>query len=309
MGGDARGVANEREVGVPLSNPPGLAENDALVKKLRGGATDKHRKRGTIASGSKKTPPLFFKRNPAPGLCFSLHLVIPTTDYLQKEPPLPRLVLHFAALAYVGVKEPAMSSVQQLFSGSLERMATRRTFPHQASTAVCRNLFGPIDHEELRRETTNKLREISEQAQQKWNFNFATDTPLEGGEYQWEEGSDVPVFYRESIQRGKVRLQCPAPESCNSDTESSGSADLDSPEIVHRLSGLESRETNQENRSDNLHSGIKPGRLACARKRSSTGRITDFFAKRKRTIVAKASSENGSLSVVPGEQTPRKRIR
>ncbi|XP_059831482.1 cyclin-dependent kinase inhibitor 1B [Hemitrygon akajei] len=202
-----------------------------------------------------------------------------------------------------------MSSVQQLFSSSLERMTARRTFPHQASTAVCRSLFGPIDHEELRRETKNKLREISEQAQQKWNFNFATDTPLEGGEYQWEEGSDVPGFYRETIQKGKVRLQCPVVESCNSESESSGSAVLDSPEIVDRLLGLESRETNQENRSDNLHSGIKPSRQACARKRGSTGHITDFFAKRKRTIGAKASSENGSVSVLPGEQTPRKRIR
>ncbi|XP_069752685.1 cyclin-dependent kinase inhibitor 1C-like [Narcine bancroftii] len=202
-----------------------------------------------------------------------------------------------------------MSSVQQLFSGNLERMATRRPFPHHATTSVCRRLFGPIDHEELRRETKSQLREISEQAQQRWNFNFATDTPLEGGEYQWEEGSDVPVFYRESIQGGKLRLQCPPLASCSSETERSGSGDLDTPEIVHRLLGLESRETNQENRSDHLHSGINPGRLACAQKKDSTGHITDFFVKRKRTIGAKASSENGSLSVAPGEQTPRKRIR
>lgn len=216
------------------------------------------------------------------------------------------MVLHSALLVCVGIKEPAMSSVQQLFGGSVERMAARRSFPHHATTAVCRSLFGPIDHEELRREAKNKLREISEQAQQKWNFNFATDTPLEGGEYQWEEGSDVPVFYREIIQRGKVRLQCPALESCNSDGESCAPAGLDSPDIVQRLSGLENGETNQENRSDNLHSGIKTGRVACARKKGSTGHITDFFVKRKRTIGDKAPSENGSL---PGEQTPRKRIR
>ncbi|XP_078270880.1 cyclin-dependent kinase inhibitor 1C [Rhinoraja longicauda] len=203
-----------------------------------------------------------------------------------------------------------MSSVQQLFGGSVERVATRRNFPHHATaaatTAVCRSLFGPIDHEELRREAKNKLREISEQAQQKWNFNFATDTPLEGGEYQWEEGSDVPVFYREIIQRGKVRLQCPA-LGPDTESESCAPAGLGSPDIVQRLSELESGETNQENRSDNLHSGIKTGRVACARKKGSTGHITDFFVKRKRTIGDKAPSENGS--VVPGEQTPRKRIR
>ncbi|XP_067849799.1 cyclin-dependent kinase inhibitor 1B [Heptranchias perlo] len=207
-----------------------------------------------------------------------------------------------------------MSSVQQqLSSGSLERMAARRTYPLHARTAVCRSLFGPIDHDELRRETKSKLREIGERDRRKWNFNFDTDTPLEGGEYEWEEGDDAPAFYRESVQRGKVRLQCPAHEPCNSDTDSSGGSvgldSRDSPEIVNRLLGLESKEINQENRSDNLHSGIKAGRPPCIRKRGSTARITDFFAKRKKTIGSKGSSENGSLSVVPGEQTPRKRIR
>ncbi|XP_067902089.1 cyclin-dependent kinase inhibitor 1B [Heterodontus francisci] len=205
-----------------------------------------------------------------------------------------------------------MSSVQQLSSGCLERMAARRTYPLHARTAVCRSLFGPIDHDELRRETKSKLREISERDRRKWNFNFATDTPLEGGEYEWEEGEDAPAFYRESIQRGKVRVQCLAQEACNSDTDSSGSAGLDSrdsPDVVNRLLGLESKETNQENRSDNLHSGIKVARAPCFLKRGSTARITDFFAKRKKTMGSKASSENGSLSGVPGEQTPRKRIR
>ncbi|XP_041052701.1 cyclin-dependent kinase inhibitor 1C [Carcharodon carcharias] len=206
-----------------------------------------------------------------------------------------------------------MSSVQQLSIGCLERMAARRTYPLHARTAVCRSLFGPIDHDELRRETKSKLREISERDRRKWNFNFATDTPLQGGEYEWEEGEDAPAFYRESIQRGKVRLQCPAPESCNSDTNSSDSAGLesrDSPDMVDRLLGLESNETNQENRSDNLHSGIKAARgSSYLRKRGSTARITDFFVKRKKTIVSKVSSENGSFSGMPGEQAARKRIR
>uniref|UniRef100_UPI00398F5635 cyclin-dependent kinase inhibitor 1C n=1 Tax=Pristiophorus japonicus TaxID=55135 RepID=UPI00398F5635 len=205
-----------------------------------------------------------------------------------------------------------MSSVQQLPSGCLERMAARRTYPLHARTAVCRSLFGPIDHEELRRETKSKLREIGERDRRKWNFNFATDTPLEGGEYEWEAGGDAPAFYRESVQRGKDRLHCPAHQPCHPDTDSSGPAGLDtrdSPEAVSRLLGLESTETNQENRSDNLHSGIKAGRPSCIRKRGSMPCITDFFAKRKKTIGSKVSSENGSLSVVPGEQTPRKRIR
>ncbi|XP_020367636.1 cyclin-dependent kinase inhibitor 1C [Rhincodon typus] len=210
-----------------------------------------------------------------------------------------------------------MSSVQpqQLPGGCLERMAARRTYPLHARTAVCRSLFGPIDHDELRRETKSKLREISERDRRRWNFNFATDTPLQGGEYEWEEGGDdVPAFYRESVHRSKPRLQCPVPESCHSGTDGSDPAaaldgNADSAGLAHRLLGLEGNETNQENRTDNLHSGIKAGRAPCLRKRNSTARITDFFAKRKKTVGSKASSENASLSGVPGEQTPRKRIR
>lgn len=205
-----------------------------------------------------------------------------------------------------------MSSVQQLPSGCLERMAARRTYPLHARTAVCRSLFGPIDHDELRRETKSRLREISERDRRKWNFNFATDTPLQGGQYQWEEGGDVPAFYRETVQRGKVRLPCPPPEPSSSDTDSSDSAGLDSresPDLDNRLLGLESSETNQENRSDNLHSGIKGARGACLCKRGSTARVTDFFAKRKKTVGSKGASENGPLSGMSGEQTPRKRIR
>ncbi|XP_072448072.1 uncharacterized protein [Chiloscyllium punctatum] len=212
-----------------------------------------------------------------------------------------------------------MSSVQQqqLPGGCLERMAARRTYPLHARTAVCRSLFGPIDHDELRRETKSKLREISERDRRRWNFNFAADTPLLGGDYEWEEegGEDVPAFYRESVHRGRLRLPCPVPESCHSgwggasDPAAALDGGADSPGLAHRLSGLEGSETNQENRSDNLHSGIKAGRAPCSRKRSSTTRITDFFTKRKKTVGSKASSENACLSGVPGEQTPRKRIR
>ncbi|KAL7857751.1 hypothetical protein AOLI_G00178530 [Acnodon oligacanthus] len=69
---------------------------------------------------------------------------------------------------------------------------------------VCRSLFGPVDHEELNREMKEKLREIAERDQRRWNFNFGAGVPLLG-EYEWEEtpGETSPAFYQECVRAGR----------------------------------------------------------------------------------------------------------
>lgn len=39
--------------------------------------------------------------------------------------------------------------------------------------------------------------EMAERAAQEWNFDFMTETPMEGGRYKWEKvrGCDVPEWY------------------------------------------------------------------------------------------------------------------
>uniref|UniRef100_A0A3Q2ZK93 Cyclin-dependent kinase inhibitor domain-containing protein n=1 Tax=Kryptolebias marmoratus TaxID=37003 RepID=A0A3Q2ZK93_KRYMA len=54
--------------------------------------------------------------------------------------------------------------------------------------SVCRSLFGPMDHDQLRRDLELKLQEMSEQDSRRWNFNFQSDTPL-SGKFEWEEMS------------------------------------------------------------------------------------------------------------------------
>lgn len=68
-------------------------------------------------------------------------------------------------------------------------------------SGVCRNLFGPVDHDQLSRDLKAKLKEIAEQDARRWNFNFETDMPLPG-RYQWEETPlhSSPAFYQESTQ-------------------------------------------------------------------------------------------------------------
>lgn len=69
------------------------------------------------------------------------------------------------------------------------------TTTHQS---VRRSLFGPVDHEQLRREVGQRLKEMSEQDSRRWNFDFQTDTPL-AGRFQWEE---VPLDSSAALYRG-----------------------------------------------------------------------------------------------------------
>lgn len=69
-----------------------------------------------------------------------------------------------------------------------------------------RNLFGPVDHEQLHWDFQHMLRSNIEVAQQKWNFDFLQDVPMEGF-LQWEElgGHEVPAFYHSCVVRESRR--------------------------------------------------------------------------------------------------------
>lgn len=215
-----------------------------------------------------------------------------------------------------------MSNVQ-LSSIALERLVARRTFPLHRRTSVCRNLFGPVDHDELSQEMKAKLREISERDQQRWNFNFEANTPLDG-DYKWEEVpvDKTPAFYQDSAQNGRTRVPAtPVKQRPSSDSAAPETPHMD---VLERLVVPESSSTpcpvevNQENRTDKLNSGNQTQRqVPCVRrKRSATTdnntHITDFFVKRKRAADRKSNDMNAchhSKSPIKVEQTPRKRIR
>ncbi|XP_015740412.1 cyclin-dependent kinase inhibitor 1 [Coturnix japonica] len=64
-------------------------------------------------------------------------------------------------------------------------LAQSRTGPMPCSSKACRNLFGPVDHEQIRNDFEELLRQQLEEAQRRWNFNFETETPLDG-HFKWE---------------------------------------------------------------------------------------------------------------------------
>ncbi|NXU49764.1 CDN1A inhibitor, partial [Turnix velox] len=70
----------------------------------------------------------------------------------------------------------------------------------EQTTKARRNLFGPVDHEQLHQDFQHMLLNNVEGAQQKWNFDFLRDTPAEGL-LQWEvlEHHEAPAFYRTCV--------------------------------------------------------------------------------------------------------------
>ncbi len=60
-----------------------------------------------------------------------------------------------------------------------------------------RCLFGPVDHDEVRKTLRQEMERIDEQNNARWNFDFSTGTPLKG-KLQWQKvdtSEDVPQAY------------------------------------------------------------------------------------------------------------------
>lgn len=101
------------------------------------------------------------------------------------------------------------------------RAMASTTHPSRRAESVRRSLFGPVDHEQLRRELRQRLKEMSEQDSRRWNFNFQTDTPLDG-RFQWEEvpPDSAAALYQESADRPGTdtqdRLSAADQENCSS---------------------------------------------------------------------------------------------
>ncbi|XP_061679620.1 cyclin dependent kinase inhibitor 1Bb [Syngnathoides biaculeatus] len=98
-----------------------------------------------------------------------------------------------------------MSDVR-LSSGSptLERSEPRSSGHPKPS--ACRNLFGSVDHDELRRDLMGHLRDLEKAAAAKWSFDFASDDPLESdGGFRWEpvDCGEVPDFYTRPPRPGR----------------------------------------------------------------------------------------------------------
>ncbi|KAM9376724.1 cyclin dependent kinase inhibitor 1Bb [Pholidichthys leucotaenia] len=89
-----------------------------------------------------------------------------------------------------------MSDVR-LSNGSPTLERTEPRVSDHAKPSACRNLFGSVNHEELKKDLKGHLREMEDAAAAKWSFDFAAHTPLASSRLAWEEVDPrkVPDFY------------------------------------------------------------------------------------------------------------------
>ncbi|TNN51318.1 Cyclin-dependent kinase inhibitor 1B [Liparis tanakae] len=162
---------------------------------------------------------------------------------------------------------------------------------------VCRSLFGPVDHEQLRRDLALKLRELEEQDSRRWNFNFHTETPLSGrfqwdevpaaGRFQWDE---VPAAAAAAVYRECAR---PTDGACCSAVAASAARGG----VSDREDGAGKDQENRSSVSNTRRACPAEATTAARRKRTLSrpaakpgrnARITDFFAKRRRTAESRS---------------------
>ncbi|XP_056223236.1 cyclin-dependent kinase inhibitor 1D isoform X1 [Seriola aureovittata] len=145
---------------------------------------------------------------------------------------------------------------------------------------VRRNLFGPVDHQQLQQDFQRLLCMSVEVANKRWNFNFQSDMPGEGSNMKWEElrCQDVPAFYRSCMVRPVARPRVGMTKGMRRTSSSSGEG---SP-VSSSSSG--SGDEYLEVTTRGCYRLQRPGK----RRQSA---ITDFFKVKKRKLLHyKASS-------------------
>ncbi|XP_067345660.1 LOW QUALITY PROTEIN: cyclin-dependent kinase inhibitor 1D [Channa argus] len=127
---------------------------------------------------------------------------------------------------------PAMAS-----NSEISRMAGIKDLNLKVGP-VRRNLFGPVDHQQLQQDFERLFCMSVKVANKRWNFDFQTDKPGRGSNIEWEElrCQDVPAFYHSctvrpatqtggKMQKGKSRTSSTSSEDFPVSSSSSGSGD------------------------------------------------------------------------------------
>lgn len=104
--------------------------------------------------------------------------------------------------ALSAVESDVMLTSSRLCFPQCKIMASnKRVLSTVRNNPVRRNLFGPVDSEQLQRDYQAALRKDLEEASSRWSFDFIRDQPLDNGDYQWEgvPVTKVPLLYRSCV--------------------------------------------------------------------------------------------------------------
>ncbi|XP_072522035.1 cyclin-dependent kinase inhibitor 1 isoform X2 [Salminus brasiliensis] len=144
-----------------------------------------------------------------------------------------------------------------------------------------RNLFGPVDREQLQAEYRDALRKDVEDASRRWGFDFVSEKPLDDGDFQWEgvPGVRVPALYR----------PCTVGEEARSQTAESTSASSTATSSSHSAAGKENVPSSPERYISVPRDLEKTPEKQNSLKRKQTN-ITDFYQAKRRVVATPRKS-------------------
>lgn len=132
-------------------------------------------------------------------------------------------------LDFVVRSQEEMTAAQINFGPSCPRREKPNIVP---SHSVCRQLFGPVNHEQMREDLLREKRKLTEENTARWNFDFENGIPLVG-KYVWERirpnlTKEMPISscddrVSETAKREhSCRFSLPSAETTTTSTTSSG---------------------------------------------------------------------------------------
>ncbi|XP_068449453.1 cyclin-dependent kinase inhibitor 1 isoform X2 [Clinocottus analis] len=156
-------------------------------------------------------------------------------------------------------------------------MATQK--PILRTGTARRNLFGPVDGEQLQMEYQAALQSDLEEACHRWGFDFLSDKPLENSNFQWEDIPDtkVPLLYRACVLGlGHAEGQRAAEASVK--PEEGGRVGQPQREKENIQCSTERCTVNQENLDET------PGRRESTGLKRRQTNLTDFYQAKRRVV-------------------------
>lgn len=152
--------------------------------------------------------------------------------------------------------------------------------PIPRGSKACRRLFGPVDSEQLRRDCNALMASCVQEACDRWNFDFVTETPLEG-DYVWERvwGLGLPKLYVPSGPRGAQNNLGGGKQASSSPALLQGTAQEDHVDLSLSCTLIPCSSERPEG---------SPGGPSTSqgRKRRQTS-MTDFYHSKRRLILSK----------------------
>ena len=90
------------------------------------------------------------------------------------------------------------------------------------SRRACRSLFGPVDHDEVKKTLAREMDDLDTRQKMQWNFDFKNEVPL-AGKFHWErvtpEDTRVPAAYKVMLRHLEPKDEQSSDEDAPAPTE------------------------------------------------------------------------------------------